>query len=190
VDDRLAVDHAQGEIRRRGGSLSGDVSLAVVTAVLGLLTAGVLAVINNGINLRAGVDEDLRTRRLTSRPYTGRSAPGTSDKADSSSPSSPRAVRRRPRTDWRLPGRRLRRPDRHADSERQRGSDGDCQRVAHRSHPGPRHSAEKVGLGQPSAVSLAHRGSTSGKGTDCQRQTGCAGSALATGLERDRPCEG
>ena len=39
--------------------MSSDVSLAVITAVLGLLTAGVLALINNWINVRAGVDEDL-----------------------------------------------------------------------------------------------------------------------------------
>jgi hypothetical protein len=48
--------------------VSGDISLAVVTAVLGLLTAGVLAVVNNWINARAGVDENLRTRRLEQYP--------------------------------------------------------------------------------------------------------------------------
>jgi len=48
--------------------VSKDVSLAVVTAVLGLLTAGVLALINNWINIRAGVDENLRSRRLDQYP--------------------------------------------------------------------------------------------------------------------------
>ena len=48
--------------------MSKDVSLAVVTAVLGLLTAGVLALINNWINIRAGVDENLRSRRLDQYP--------------------------------------------------------------------------------------------------------------------------
>jgi hypothetical protein len=48
--------------------MSSDVSLAVVTAVLGLLTAGVLALIDNWINVRAGVDENLRTLRLTRYP--------------------------------------------------------------------------------------------------------------------------
>lgn len=48
--------------------MSSDVSLAVITAVLGLLTAGVLALINNWINVRAGVDEDLRERRLKEYP--------------------------------------------------------------------------------------------------------------------------
>src|SRR5439155_3035715 len=54
--------------RRRAAFVSKDVSLAVVTAVLGLLTAGVLALINNWINIRAGVDENLRSRRLDQYP--------------------------------------------------------------------------------------------------------------------------
>jgi hypothetical protein len=48
--------------------VSTDVSRAIVTAVLGLLTAGILAVINNGINSRAGIDENLRTARLAHYP--------------------------------------------------------------------------------------------------------------------------
>jgi hypothetical protein len=39
-----------------------------VTAVLGLLTAGLLALINSWITARAGVDEGLRTKRLTVYP--------------------------------------------------------------------------------------------------------------------------
>ena len=48
--------------------MSSDVSLAVVTAVLGVLTAGVLALINNWVNVRAGTDENLRTHRLERYP--------------------------------------------------------------------------------------------------------------------------
>jgi hypothetical protein len=48
--------------------LSRDVSLAVITGILGLLTAGVLALINNWINTRAGIDENLRTERLKLYP--------------------------------------------------------------------------------------------------------------------------
>jgi hypothetical protein len=45
-----------------------EVSLAVVTAVLGLLTAGVLALINSWITTRAGIDVDLRSQRLKVYP--------------------------------------------------------------------------------------------------------------------------
>jgi hypothetical protein len=48
--------------------MSSDLSLAIVTAVLGLLTAGVLALINNWINVRAGRDENLRVLRLQHYP--------------------------------------------------------------------------------------------------------------------------
>jgi hypothetical protein len=48
--------------------MSSEVSLAVVTAVLGLVTAGVLALINHWVNVRAGVDESLRARRLEHYP--------------------------------------------------------------------------------------------------------------------------
>jgi hypothetical protein len=45
-----------------------DLKLAVVTAVLGLLTAGVLALVNSWVNTRAGTDENLRARRLEYYP--------------------------------------------------------------------------------------------------------------------------
>ncbi|HET9871607.1 MAG TPA: hypothetical protein VFP89_03295 [Propionibacteriaceae bacterium] len=48
--------------------MPGGVSLAVLTAFLGLLSAAILAVVNNWINVRAGVDEDLRTQRLRVYP--------------------------------------------------------------------------------------------------------------------------
>lgn len=48
--------------------MSSDLSLAIVAPLLGLLTAGVLRLINNWINVRAGVDEDLRTQRLEHYP--------------------------------------------------------------------------------------------------------------------------
>lgn len=48
--------------------MSRDVTLAVAAPLLGLVTAAVLALINNWINVRAGVDENLRTQRLKQYP--------------------------------------------------------------------------------------------------------------------------
>jgi hypothetical protein len=48
--------------------MSNDTSRALVAAVLGLVSAGVLALLNNWINARAGIDENLRTQRLENYP--------------------------------------------------------------------------------------------------------------------------
>jgi hypothetical protein len=44
--------------------VSPEVTLALVTGLLGLLTAGILALINSWVTSRAGVDENLRSLRL------------------------------------------------------------------------------------------------------------------------------
>jgi hypothetical protein len=64
--------------------VSAELSRTFVTAVLGLLTAGVLALVNAWITARAGVDEDLRTKRLEVYPSLWKAT---------------RAVSRWPRTD-------------------------------------------------------------------------------------------
>jgi hypothetical protein len=48
--------------------MSRDLVLAIVTAVLGLLTAGILALVNSAISARAGIDENLRDKRLAVYP--------------------------------------------------------------------------------------------------------------------------
>jgi len=45
-----------------------DVVLALITAVVGLVTAAVLALVNSWISARAGVDENLREKRLAVYP--------------------------------------------------------------------------------------------------------------------------
>src|SRR5215217_113127 len=45
-----------------------QVTLVIVTSLLGLLTAGILALINNWITARSGVDENLRNERLRLYP--------------------------------------------------------------------------------------------------------------------------
>lgn len=48
--------------------MSGQASLAVITTILGLLTAAILALVNSWISARAGVDENLRSQRLEVYP--------------------------------------------------------------------------------------------------------------------------
>jgi len=48
--------------------VSPEIALAVVTGVLGLLTAGALALVNNWITVRAGIDDALRAQRLEVYP--------------------------------------------------------------------------------------------------------------------------
>src|SRR5215469_664388 len=48
--------------------MSGQASLAVITSILGLLTAGILALVNSWISARAGLDENLRSQRLEVYP--------------------------------------------------------------------------------------------------------------------------
>jgi hypothetical protein len=48
--------------------MSSQVLLAIVTGILGLLTAGVLALFNVWIGARAGIDENLRSERLELYP--------------------------------------------------------------------------------------------------------------------------
>jgi hypothetical protein len=48
--------------------MSSQVLLAIVTGILGLLTAGVLALFNSWIGARAGIDENLRSERLEVYP--------------------------------------------------------------------------------------------------------------------------
>lgn len=48
--------------------MSAEVTLAVISGVLGLLTAGVLALFNSSISARAGIDENLRAERLDVYP--------------------------------------------------------------------------------------------------------------------------
>jgi hypothetical protein len=48
--------------------VSADASVAVVSGVVGLLSAFALALVNSGISARAGVDEELRSKRLTVYP--------------------------------------------------------------------------------------------------------------------------
>ena len=45
-----------------------QVTPVIVTSLLGLLTAGILALINNWITARAGIDENLRNQRLQLYP--------------------------------------------------------------------------------------------------------------------------
>jgi len=55
-----------------------EVAIAVVTAVIGLLAAGILTLINNSINVRAGVDVELRKLRLENYPDLWRATGVTS----------------------------------------------------------------------------------------------------------------
>jgi hypothetical protein len=48
--------------------VSPEVSLAVVTGVLSLVTAGILALVNSWMSTRAGIDESLRGQRLEVYP--------------------------------------------------------------------------------------------------------------------------
>lgn len=48
--------------------MSTQVLLAIVTSVLALLTAGILALVNGWISARAGIDENLRSQRLELYP--------------------------------------------------------------------------------------------------------------------------
>lgn len=48
--------------------MSHDATLAIAAPLLGLVAAAALALINNWINARAGVDENLRTQRLEQYP--------------------------------------------------------------------------------------------------------------------------
>ena len=48
--------------------VSTEASVAVLTGVLALLTAGIVALINSWITARAGIDENLRSRRLAAYP--------------------------------------------------------------------------------------------------------------------------
>lgn len=48
--------------------MSSELMRAVVTGVLALLTAGVIALINSWISTRAGIDENLRNQRLAAYP--------------------------------------------------------------------------------------------------------------------------
>jgi hypothetical protein len=72
----------------------------------------------------------------------------------------------------------------HVDTE------GDRRRPAHRSHRGPRHTAQEIGVGQPSAVSLARRGSASRESTYCPREGGYEVDAMATGSRVEWTTEG
>jgi hypothetical protein len=45
-----------------------QIILLIVTSVLGLLTAGILALVNNWITARSGIDENLRNQRLKLYP--------------------------------------------------------------------------------------------------------------------------
>lgn len=45
-----------------------DLLLTIVTALLGVLTAAILALINSWISTRAGLDENLREQRLRHYP--------------------------------------------------------------------------------------------------------------------------
>jgi hypothetical protein len=44
--------------------MSTELTVALVTGVLALVSAGALAVVNNAITTRAGIDEELRSKRL------------------------------------------------------------------------------------------------------------------------------
>jgi hypothetical protein len=48
--------------------VSPEVLLAIVTGVVGLLSAAALALLNSAITARAGIDEDLREKRFTAYP--------------------------------------------------------------------------------------------------------------------------
>ncbi|MEV6412732.1 hypothetical protein [Kribbella sp. NPDC051718] len=48
--------------------MSTELTRAVVTGVLALLTAGVIALVNSWISTRAGIDENLRDQRLAAYP--------------------------------------------------------------------------------------------------------------------------
>jgi hypothetical protein len=48
--------------------VSSAVLLAIVTGTVGLLSAGILALINSSVSARAGIDENLRAERLKSYP--------------------------------------------------------------------------------------------------------------------------
>ncbi|WP_343968376.1 hypothetical protein [Kribbella koreensis] len=48
--------------------MSSELMRAVVTGVLALLTAGVIALVNSWISTRAGIDENLRDQRLAAYP--------------------------------------------------------------------------------------------------------------------------
>ena len=48
--------------------MSAEASVAVVSGVVGLVSAFTLALINSGISARAGIDEELRTKRLKAYP--------------------------------------------------------------------------------------------------------------------------
>jgi hypothetical protein len=48
--------------------MSVQVWLAIITGVLGLLTAGILALLNSWIGTRSGIDENLRSQRLELYP--------------------------------------------------------------------------------------------------------------------------
>jgi len=54
--------HGEGEW------MSTHILLVIVTSVLGLITAAILALINSWVSTRAGVDENLRTQRLQCYP--------------------------------------------------------------------------------------------------------------------------
>lgn len=48
--------------------MSTEVWITIITALLGLLTAGFLALVNSWVGTRAGIDENLRTQRLDVYP--------------------------------------------------------------------------------------------------------------------------